>query len=77
MCEQFSSLTPALSIIDFVKNYVILLDLKKNYEFKLMEINQNNIPELSEETIISRLKENLQIPKSEIENKIDVSSDMV
>lgn len=72
LAQQFGPLTPIYSIVDFIKHYVALLNLKKSYEQKSEDLAKKNIPEMDIQQIIEKLQGGLQVSKSEIENRIDV-----
>lgn len=72
LCQKFGPLTPIYSIVDFIRHYVALLDLKRSYEQKSEDLAQQNVPEMGVDQILEKLQGGLQVSKSEIENRIDV-----
>jgi hypothetical protein len=60
--------------MDFVRNYVTLLDLKKDYELKLLKLNREILPELSTNEIVQNLKSEFNLSVTDIQHKVDVSA---
>lgn len=71
LCNQFSSMTPVYLIADFVKDYAMLLDMKKQFEVERSKLKSHAAPEVSADFISKYFKDS-SIPKSDIEAKIDI-----
>ena len=73
LCNQFSSFTPVYLIADFVKNYVLLLELRKQQELDRVHGSLTKIPDVTVDYIMAQLKDvDLHVIRSDIEAKIEV-----
>lgn len=71
LCNQYSTMTPIYLIADFVKHYAAVLEMKNEYERSLSQLNAQNQPQLSNDLIISQLKD-ISINRTDIESKIEI-----
>lgn len=73
LCNQFSSCTPVYLIADFVKNYVLLLELRKQQELDRVQMSLTKPQDVTIEHIMVQLKdESSHVIRSDIEAKIEV-----
>ena len=73
LCNQFSSCTPVYLIADFVKNYVLLLELRKQQELDRVQMSLTKTQDVTIEHIMMQLKdESSHVIRSDIEAKIEV-----
>ncbi|CAO1401032.1 unnamed protein product [Diamesa serratosioi] len=73
LCNQFSSFTPVYLIADFVKNYVLLLELRKQQELDRVQLSLTATQDVTVDYIMTQLKdESLQVLRSDIEAKIEI-----
>lgn len=73
LCNQFSSCTPVYLIADFVKNYVLLLELRKQQELDRVQMSLTKPQNVTIEHIMVQLKDDsLHVIRSDIEAKIEV-----
>lgn len=73
LCNQFSSCTPVYLIADFVKNYVLLLELRKQQELNRVQMSLTQTQDVTIEQIMVQMKqESLHVHRSDIEAKIEV-----